>query len=91
MLETTFIIKLEAVDLEQVEFFTVDLTKTGGSGDFRCPRCGIKISPEDVTEDVYTILETVTRGDCLEKIILRCNGCGSHIHLVGFDFLSRLK
>jgi hypothetical protein len=42
------------------------------------------MSPDDETEDVYTILEAVTKGDCLEKIILKCNKCGSHSDLIGF-------
>jgi len=77
--------------LKQIESHTIDLTKINGSGEFSCPRCGILISPDDETEDVYTILETVTKGDCLEKIILRCNKCGTHMHLTGFDVLNKAK
>jgi uncharacterized C2H2 Zn-finger protein len=73
--------------LQRISFYSIDLTKTKGNGEFRCPKCGIEMSPDDETEDVYTILETVTKGDCLEKIILKCNKCGSHIHLIGFDLL----
>lgn len=49
------------------------------------------MSPEDETEEVYTILEAVTKGDCLERIILQCNRCGSQIHLIGFDFLNETE
>ena len=76
--------------MEQIEFYTIDLTKINGSGEFKCPRCGTEISPHDETEDVYTILETVTKGDDLEKIILRCNRCGSQIHLTGFHVLNKI-
>jgi uncharacterized protein with PIN domain len=70
--------------------FLIDLSKTKGSGDFRCPQCGIKISPDDKSEGVYTILEPVMKEDKLEKIVLRCNRCGSKIHLVGFHALEKL-
>jgi len=83
--------ELEGMNLEQIEFYTIDLTKIHGNGEFRCPRCGVEMSPDDETEDVYTILETVTKGDELEKIILQCNKCGSRIHLIGFHKLNQKK
>lgn len=67
--------------------YTIDLAKTKASGEFRCPKCGVEMSPDDETEEYYTILETATKGDCLKKIILQHNRCGSQIHLVGFDSL----
>jgi len=70
--------------LEQMKLYTIDLTKIKGNGEFKCPRCGVEISPCDETRDVYTILESVMKRDSLEKIILQCNKCRSHIHLVGF-------
>jgi uncharacterized protein with PIN domain len=71
--------------LQRIKVYTVDLTKTGRSGEFKCPKCGAEMSPDDETEEVYTILEAVTKGDHLEKVILRCNRCESQIHLVGFE------
>jgi DNA-directed RNA polymerase subunit RPC12/RpoP len=62
----------------------VDLTKIQGDGDFPCPNCGVIISPEDETEEVYHILETKVRGKALEKLVIQCNKCGSKIRLVGF-------
>jgi uncharacterized protein with PIN domain len=76
---------LEGTSLEQIEAYTVDLTKTRGNGQFECPKCRVLISPDDKTEDVYTILEAVMKDDRLEKIILRCNKCKSRIHLIGFN------
>jgi len=67
--------------------YTVDLTKTKGRGEFRCPKCGVKISPDDETNEAYTILESVMGGDYLEKVILQCNKCKSEIHLTGFHAL----
>jgi uncharacterized protein with PIN domain len=75
----------EGTSLEQIEAYTVDLTKISGKGQFACPKCHVLISPDDKTENVYTILEAVMKNDHLEKIILRCNKCKSRIHLIGFD------
>jgi hypothetical protein len=77
--------------LQTVKLYIIDLTSIRGRGEFKCPRCGIKISPDDKTEDAYTILELVMKGDCLDKIILQCNKCGSQIHLTGFHILSKLR
>jgi transcription elongation factor Elf1 len=79
------------IELQGIKLYTVDLTKVNGEGEFRCPKCGIEISPNDKTEDVYTILETVMKKDYLEKIVLQCNSCGSQIHLVGFHLLNKLR
>jgi len=67
------------------------LTKIKGGGEFKCPRCGIRISPDDMTEDVYTIIETVTKEDGLEKLILECNRCKSIILLTGFQLLNKTE
>jgi hypothetical protein len=77
--------------LQEIKFFTIDLYKIKRRGEFGCPKCGIKISPDDKTEDAYTILEPVMKGDCLDKIILQCNKCGSQIHLTGFHILNKLR
>jgi uncharacterized protein with PIN domain len=67
------------------------LTKTKGKGDIKCPECGIKISPDDETEEAYTILETVMKEGNLEKIALQCNKCQSQIHLTGFHLLNKTE
>ena len=63
----------------------LDLTKIDGNGDFPCPNCGIIISPEDETEDVYTILEEKVRNNALEEMLIQCNKCRSQIRLTGFS------
>jgi predicted RNA-binding Zn-ribbon protein involved in translation (DUF1610 family) len=63
---------------------TIDLTKIDGDGAFPCPKCGIIISPDDETEEVYKIVETKIKGNELAELILVCNKCGSAIKLVGF-------
>jgi DNA-directed RNA polymerase subunit RPC12/RpoP len=66
------------------QMYKVDLTKIEGNGDFSCPRCGALISPDDESEEVYTIVDTKMKGDTLEELIITCNKCGSKIHIVGF-------
>ena len=73
---------------KQVLVSELDLTKIDGNGDFPCPNCGISISPEDESEDVYTILEEKVRNDVLEELVIRCNKCSSRIRLTGFPILA---
>jgi hypothetical protein len=65
----------------------LDLTKIDGNGDFACPKCGVTISPEDETEDVYIILEEKVKDDVLEEMLIQCNKCGCRIRLTGFSVL----
>ncbi len=65
----------------------LDLTKIEGDGDFSCPSCGVVISPEDESDDVYTILEEKVNGDDLEELLIKCNTCSCKIRLVGFPAL----
>ena len=70
--------------MKQPLIYQVDLTKIHGDGDFPCPNCGVVISPEDETENVYCILETKVKGQTLEELVIQCNKCGSKIRLTGF-------
>jgi hypothetical protein len=65
----------------------MDLTKIDGNGDFPCPKCGIIISPEDESEEVYTIIEEKVRDDALEELVIQCNKCSCQIRLTGFSVL----
>lgn len=64
--------------------YTVDLTRIDGDGAFPCPKCGTVISPEDETEEAYTIVETKVKDDELAELVLMCNKCRSKIRLTGF-------
>ncbi len=64
--------------------YTIDLTKINGDGAFPCPKCGVIISPDDETEEVYTVLETKVKNDELAELVLLCNKCRSKIRLTGF-------
>ena len=68
----------------------VDLTKIDGNGDIPCPECGIVISPEDSTEEKYSVLEPKVKNNGLEEVVILCNSCGSHIHLTGFSLLQEI-
>jgi predicted RNA-binding Zn-ribbon protein involved in translation (DUF1610 family) len=65
----------------------LDLTKIDGNGDFPCPTCGVTISPEDESEDVYVILEEKVIDDVLEAMVIQCNKCSCRIRLTGFAAL----
>ena len=69
---------------------TLDLTSQEGNGDFLCPQCRATISPDDKTEDTYSIIETKVDGLYLKELVIRCNQCKSLIHLTGFSLLQEL-
>ena len=64
--------------------YVVDLTKIEGHGDFPCPHCGTTLSPDDESEEAYTILETKVKGDSLDALIIECHNCLSKIRMTGF-------
>ena len=64
--------------------FDIDLTKIDGEGDFPCPKCEVKISPEDLSEKVYVIVETKVRNNELVELIIQCKNCESKIRLFGW-------
>jgi predicted RNA-binding Zn-ribbon protein involved in translation (DUF1610 family) len=70
--------------VEKSVMYSVDLTKIDGDGAFPCPKCGVMISPDDETEQVYAIVETKVKDDELVELILMCSNCGSKIRLTGF-------
>jgi predicted nucleic-acid-binding Zn-ribbon protein len=73
--------------MQKTKHYRIDLTTIEGRGEFKCPKCGVEISPDDKTEKTYTILESIINGENLEKIIIQCNNCKSQIHLTGFQIL----
>jgi predicted RNA-binding Zn-ribbon protein involved in translation (DUF1610 family) len=79
--------KEEKRETKQLLVSELDLTEIQGNGDFPCPNCGAIISPEDETEDVYTILEEKPEGEVLEELLVQCNKCSRRIRLTGFSLL----
>ncbi|MEJ2240657.1 MAG: hypothetical protein P8Y18_00710 [Candidatus Bathyarchaeota archaeon] len=65
----------------------IDLTKIEGNGDFSCPNCGVTISPEDESEEVYVIIDEKVKDEELEELTIQCNACSCKIRLTGFPAL----
>ena len=65
--------------------YRIDLTKIDGDGEFPCPRCGVNIRPEDITNDKYDILRINSENGFLEEVVIACKKCESTIYLVGFS------
>jgi hypothetical protein len=77
--------------MKQTHVYKINLTQINGDGTFQCPKCGTTISPDDTTEDTYTIIEPKVNSQGLEEVIIQCNRCESHIHLTGFSLLQPPK
>jgi hypothetical protein len=73
--------------MKQLSVYTVDLLELNSQGDFLCPCCGASISPEDESEEVYSVLETRVRNNVLEDVLISCNNCSNKILLTGFSAL----
>jgi len=76
--------------VKQVLADKVNLIELEWKGDFLCPCCGTKISPNDETEEVYSILEPKVRNNILESLLIRCNNCSNKILLTGFSVLETI-
>lgn len=74
-----------------MQVYVLDLTKIDGQGEFSCPRCGNVISPDNCSENAYSILEAKVSNQDLEEIMIRCNKCQSELHLTGFSLLQKLS
>ena len=84
MLDT---ITKKTIHTKQVIVYEIDLTQIEGNGDFQCPTCGVTISPEDETENVYIIIDEKIEGEDLEELTIQCNKCSTKIRLTGFPSL----
>ena len=71
--------------MKQVEVYTIDLRKIDGDGNITCPKCGAVISPDDVSEEVYTVTDVKENEEGLmEEMTIQCLKCTSEIRLIGF-------
>jgi len=59
--------------MKQIHRYRLDLSKIDGNGEFVCPRCGTMISPDDDTEEAYSILEPKVNSQGLEELVIHCN------------------
>jgi hypothetical protein len=71
--------------MKQLLKYQVDLTKIQGDGDFQCPKCGVTISPDDETDEVYCVLEKKFGNESLDELTIQCQKCRSEIQLIGFS------
>lgn len=69
----------------QSVIYTVDLTQIEGDGSFPCPKCGTLISPDDETEEAYTIVDTKVVNDELLELVIACCICGTTVRVTGFQ------
>jgi hypothetical protein len=72
------------------EIHTIDLSQVEGDGSFKCLKCGTSISPEDETEEVYTIIDTKVVKDELVELVVSCAKCKTIIKLTGFQQTAEL-
>ena len=73
--------------MKQLLEYRINMIEQEGKGDFLCPCCRTMISPDDATEEVYSILEAKVRNDVLEDLLIRCNNCSNKILITGFSAL----
>jgi len=64
--------------------FEIDVRNLEADGTFNCPKCSNVISPDDETEEAYTIIENEVKGEELKALFIQCNKCKSVIRLFGF-------
>lgn len=75
---------MKKAEVDRELMYEIDLTKIDGDGAFPCPKCGSMISPDDDSDETYTIIETKVKNDELAELILECTKCHSTIKLTGF-------
>ena len=73
--------------MEKLLTYRIVFSNLTEDGAFLCPKCGVKISPGDETEDVYCILESKLVDNNLEEILILCKNCTSKIKLTGLSLI----
>lgn len=74
----------------QLTVYRMELDEINRNGSLPCPGCGAHISPDDQTEEVYTLLDVNMNGAGLDEIVIRCNRCRSQIYIAGFQKAEQL-
>jgi hypothetical protein len=81
----------EEQQMKQIHAHVLDLTQIDGDGEFLCPECENRISPDDCAEEGYSILEIKLETQSLDEVIIQCNKCTTTIHLTGFSLLQKFS
>lgn len=76
---------MKAKSINQTNLYKIKINTTDHDGDFLCPCCGVKISPDDDSEQVYSIVDIKVSFGSLDEVVICCNKCMSLIHLTGFS------
>ena len=76
--------------MSRTHVYALNLTKIEGKGDFSCPNCGNEMSPDDESEENYSIQEPKVNNFGLKELLIRCNKCASVIRLTGFSLLQKI-
>jgi hypothetical protein len=74
----------------QIALYKMELSEINRNGSLACPGCGAHISPDDQTEEIYTLLDVNMNGVGLDEIVIRCNRCRSQIYISGFSKAEQL-
>jgi predicted RNA-binding Zn-ribbon protein involved in translation (DUF1610 family) len=61
--------------------YSLKLDTIAEDGSFKCPKCGVPISPDDESEENYKILDTKVLNNELSELVISCNKCCSIIKL----------
>lgn len=77
--------------MKQIQSHVLDLTEIDGNGEFLCPECGNRISPDDCVGEGYSILDIKVKTQSLDEVIIQCSKCATAIHLTGFSLLQKLS
>jgi len=57
----------------------IGLSDLDDTASFHCPNCGSRISPDDETEDVYSIIDHISDGN-LQAVMISCQ-CSQQVVL----------
>ncbi len=74
----------------QTQVYKINLNKVGKEGDFSCPKCGVHISPDDCSEEAYSIIDVHVASFGLETILIHCRKCASLIQITGLSSIQRM-
>ncbi|NLF87492.1 hypothetical protein GX563_01565 [Candidatus Bathyarchaeota archaeon] len=74
----------------QLTVYRMELDEINRNGSLPCPGCGAHISPDDQTEEVYTLLDVNMGNYGLDEIAIQCNRCQSQIYISGFSKAEQL-
>jgi predicted RNA-binding Zn-ribbon protein involved in translation (DUF1610 family) len=74
---------------QQTAAYKLDLSEPSRDGTFLCPKCGVVISPEDHSEAIYSIYDTIVTDNNLDELVIHCKRCLSFIHLTGFSGIQK--